>query len=185
MLSLKEEEASVKLRLHRIFLSADYYVLGEIADFIRNSTISTPLTRSYINQNTHLLKRRADCNIKHRHQGRFYNLIDFFSSLNREYFMVRVNASITWGPRRPGHRAKRRTLGTYCFDRNTIRINPVLDSRSYPRYYLDYIVYHEMLHADIGFDTASGRNSYHSRKFRERERLFKHYERVLKFEERD
>jgi hypothetical protein len=47
-----------------------------------------------------------------------------------------------------------------------------------------YIVYHEMLHADLGIEHNGGRHSYHSREFKRREKLFKHYERSLAWEKK-
>jgi hypothetical protein len=184
MLSLKEEKDSVKLRLHRIFLAAGSDVRDEIATFIRNSSISTPLIRSFIDQNTRYLNRNFNSGVTCRHQGKYHNLKDVFSSLNREYFQGRVTASITWGSKGPRRRARRRTLGSYSYAINTIRINPVLDSTRYPKYYLEYVVYHEMLHADIFAEGTSEKQSYHCRTFRERERLFRNYDKVLKLEKR-
>lgn len=185
LLTLTGGESSVKLRLHRIFLSAGYEVLAEIADFIINSRIRTPLIRIFINQNTHQIKKKSPVNAKLRHPGKYHNLLDIFNAINREYFNESINASITWGSRGPKLRAKRRTLGSYGYNSNVIRINPILDSRRVPLYYLEFIIYHEMLHADLGIDTVSGRNSFHSREFKKRERLFKHYERALNHEKRN
>jgi hypothetical protein len=182
ILSLKEEKDSVRLRLHRIFLAAGSDIRDEIAAFIRNSSISTPLIRGFIDQNTQRLNRNLNYSAKCRHQGKHHNLMDVFSSLNREYFQGRVTASITWGSKGARRRARRRTLGSYSYDRNIIRINPVLDSTRYPKYYLEYVIYHEMLHADICVDGKSKRRSYHSRTFREREGLFRHYDKVLNLE---
>jgi hypothetical protein len=185
MLSLKEEKDSVSLRLHRIFLAAGSDLRDEIAAFIRNSSISTPLIRSFIDQNTPRFNRKLNDVAKCRHQGRHHNLMDVFTSLNREYFQGKVRASITWGSKGSRRRARRRTLGSYNYDSNTIRINPVLDSRRYPKYYLEYVIYHEMLHADIYVDGTSERRSYHCRTFRKREKLFRHYHKVMKLEKRD
>lgn len=184
MLALKVEEASVKLRLHRMFLSAGSEVRDEIACFIRNSAISTPLIRRFIDEQSFRLTGRFNPGAALRHQGRHYNLLDAFNTINREYFGERVTASITWGSKRARQRARSRTLGCYYYNSNTIRINPALDSPRCPYYYLEYIIYHEMLHADIGLDGSPGRRSYHSGIFRDRERLFRHYDRVIKLERR-
>ena len=185
ILTMMEEKASVKLRLHRMFLSATSDVLVEIANYIENSRIKTPLIRSFINQNTHRIKKKTTKKINLRHLGRYHNLLDTYNTLNREYFNRNINASITWGAVRRRRGAKKSTLGSYSYANKIIRINPMLDSKRVPGYYLKFIIYHEMLHADLGVDATNGRNFYHTREFRRREKLFENYERVLAMEKRD
>jgi predicted metal-dependent hydrolase len=76
----------------------------------------------------------------------------------------------------------KRTLGSYSQRTNTIRINPVLDRKTVPAYFIEFIVYHEMLHADMGVGRINGRRSVHSSGFRIREKLFKKYEQALAWE---
>lgn len=185
MLSLHAGRSPVRLRLHRIFLHADCSTLDEIVRYIKNNTIKTPLIRDFINSNSHRIGtgRRRDERL--RHVGRYYNLLDLYTSLNREYFGDRINAAITWTSKGPRSRARRRTLGSYNYYTNTIRINPVLDTKRIPRYYIEYIIYHEMLHADMGIKAVSGINTYHPEEFREREKHFRYYKKALKMEKRD
>jgi hypothetical protein len=63
-----------------------------------------------------------------------------------------------------------------------IRINPVLDKKTVPRYYIAFVIYHEMLHAAMGTAVQGKRRSVHSRDFRKREKLFKEYEKVRTWE---
>ena len=116
--------------------------------------------------------------MKSRTDGRFYKLLDIYSSLNNDYFNGMVSAAITWGVKRGKRAVRKRTLGSYCRNGKIIRINPVLDSIKVPRYYIEYIVYHEMLHADM--DAEAGR--VHSKEFKRRERLFEHYKKALAWE---
>ena len=57
---------------------------------------------------------------------------------------------LTWG--RGGGRARRGglTFGSYDPVLALIRIHPVLDRRDVPRYFLESVVYHEMLHHHLG-----------------------------------
>jgi predicted metal-dependent hydrolase len=95
-----------------------------------------------------------------------------FARLNERYFDGKVGASIEWGRTRPACPAGRKTmsLGSYTNEGRRIRINPVLDNDWVPRRFVDYVVYHEMLHAHLGL-----RKAYHSGKFRQREREFRYY----------
>ncbi len=184
MLSLKARRGAVSLRLHNMFLSADINVLTEIADFIKNSRITTPLINDFIKRNRHRLKERPQRKVKIRTEGGYFNLLEIFGLINKEYFGGRISASITWGAKSPRRAAARRTLGSYSSHNNMIRINPILDNKRVPRYFLDFIVYHEMLHADIGIGTAGKRRSIHPKEFKRREREFKHYERALAWEKK-
>jgi len=184
MLSMKRKGKEVFIRVHRIFLSAGSDIIDEIAGFIRNSRAKTLLIRQFIRQNSNQLKRRPLRKVHIRTEGSWYDLHELFHAVNREYFEDRVSASITWGMKGPRRVAARRTLGSYCSDNNTIRINPMLDNKRVPRYFLEFIVYHEMLHADIGIKTDTGRRLIHSREFRTREKLFKHYDRAIAWENR-
>jgi predicted metal-dependent hydrolase len=184
MLSLKEERNSVSVRLNRIFLSAAGEVLDEVADFIKNSRRKTPHIRRFINQNTHCLKKRPPRRVSLKTQGKHYNLLDMYQALNKEYFWGRISASITWSTKNQRRAAQKMTLGSYSSHSTIIRINPILDSKRVPRYFLEYIIYHEMLHADMGNKTDGGRCLVHPQKFRKREKLFKHYKRALIWEKK-
>ncbi len=182
MLSLKDGVKSINLRLHRMFLSADSDVLDELAAFIRNRRKRTPLVRKFISGNVHTIKRKPPRKIIVQPQGKFYDLGKMFDSVNEEYFSGRVSAAISWGARRPRRAAARTTLGSYSSHNNTIRINPALDVKRVPGYFVEFIVYHEMLHADIGIENGKKRRIIHSREFKRREKLFKHYERAIDWE---
>ncbi len=184
MVSIKIEGKSVSIRLHRIFLSAENNVLNEIADFIKNRKKKTPLIRNFINQHNHCLKKRPPRRVHVQSQGTYYNLLDIYNSLNKKYFEERITASITWGTKRPKRAAARRTLGSYSSHSSMIRINPLLDSKNVPRYFLEFIVYHEMLHADMDMKTDTGRRSLHSKAFRKHEKQFQHYEKALAWEKK-
>jgi hypothetical protein len=184
MLSLREKGDVVYLRLHRMFLSAGMDVLNELSCFIKNKSIRTPLIRRFINQNTHCVKESSPRSFSLFTAGRYHELSDIFNSINSEYFESRITALITWGLRRKRRSARLRTLGSYCAERNIIRINPVLDSGRVPRYFLEFIVYHEMLHADIGICNNGKRRRIHTKEFRRRERIFKHYKRALAWDKK-
>jgi hypothetical protein len=104
-----------------------------------------------------------------------------------------VNAVITWGKhstrrRRDvaGRKAARSTikLGSYSGVERLIRIHPSLDRKWVPRYFVAYIVYHEMLHHVIPASRGLGRTLLHPPEFLAREREFRHYERAIAWERR-
>jgi hypothetical protein len=63
-----------------------------------------------------------------------------------------------------------------------IRIHPALDRRWVPRYFLEYVMFHEMLHHLMPHTRGAGRRALHPPEFREREKEFRHYERAMAWE---
>ncbi len=185
MLSMRFNRDTVMLRLHRMFLAGGNDLLDELAEFIGNKRKRTPLVSKYISRNTHTIKKRTPKKLNLQPVGRYHDLSEIYDNINREYFSGRVSAAITWSERRPARAAARRTLGSFSSYSNTIRISPALDSKRVPRYYVEFIVYHEMLHADIGIDNGAKRRVLHSKEFRRREKLFHHYERAITWETRN
>ncbi|MEW6600366.1 MAG: SprT-like domain-containing protein [Nitrospirota bacterium] len=184
MLSMRRKGNTVYIRAHRIFLSAGSEVLDEIGSFIRNSRTKTPQIRHFIKQNFNQLRKRPPRKVSIKTDGNRYDLQKIFQSINTKYFEGRVASLITWGLKGPRRVAARRTLGSYCGDNNMIRINPMLDNKRIPRYFLEFIVYHEMLHADLGIKTDGARRLMHSAEFRRREKMFEHYDRAIAWEKK-
>jgi len=178
----------ISLRLHHMFLSAPEHILKALAGYMRRPSAGhKEQIRQFIKANDHLRRNRSGNTrqIVCQPQGRCYNLEDIRDRLNREFFGGRITAAITWGNHRP--KLPRRTVkfGSYNPTANIIRINPLLDRPTIPRYFVEYIVFHEMLHEHIKSDRP-GLNRYrrvHSREFKAAERRFPHYNFALKWEQ--
>ena len=90
---------------------------------------------------------------------------------------------ITWG--RGSGRARRGglTFGSYDPVLGLIRIHPVLDRHDVPLYFLESVVYHEMLHHQMGgIPDRAGRTVYHSRAFRAAEARYPSHREALAWE---
>jgi hypothetical protein len=182
MVSVRTQGNLVSLRLHRMFLEAGIDILNEIAEFIRRPKGRTPLLRKFVRHNSSNLLKGISRKTRLRTHGNHYNLQAICDSLNRDYFGGGVSCSITWAVRSPGYAVKKRTLGSYSSQTNTIRITPLLDKKAIPRCFIEFVVYHEMLHADMDTEEKTGRRLVHSQEFRRREKLFKEYERAIAWE---
>jgi hypothetical protein len=186
MFSIRTKGNLVSVRMHWMFLNADDEVIREMASFMKTRKGRTPLIRKFISENQPCMKKREQNPrqlIIHT-QGRFYNLREIFDDLNHEYFGGKITASISWGKENARRAVRNRTLGSYCGHTNTIRINPVLDRRNVPRYFIRYIVYHEMLHSAVEEERKNGRRLVHTFEFRKLERLFKDYRKAVSWEKR-
>ena len=185
ILSLRLKGEGIYVRLQRIFLEAGNEVIEEIAHFLRNGRGNTPLVRKFLSEMTNYICKRYQKSAGIKIQGSNYNLQDIYDRINIEYFGGRLTCPITWGAKSPRRFVKRRTLGSYSRHADTIRINPILDRKSVPGYVLGFIVYHEMLHAELGIERKDGRRTVHSKEFRRRERLFSHYHKAMSWEKRN
>jgi len=182
MLSARVREGVMHVRLHEMFLAAGADVLNEIIGFIANRRNSLPLFRRFVAENRADIRGKPPQRVSVRTAGRVHDLRELFDEVNREYFGGRISAAITWGAGRTRLWVRKRTLGSYCGTSGLIRINPVLDNNRTPRYFVKYVIYHEMLHADMGIHKIGERRSIHPAEFRRREKLFRDYERATAWE---
>jgi predicted SprT family Zn-dependent metalloprotease len=175
---------AARLRLHRMFLEAGEDVLHELAAYISGKTKTTPLFWRFVREHRHAIRRRPPRRVTLKPRGEWHHLGQIFQRLNEEYFDGKLRAGITWGSSPARRTARKRTLGSYSANSRTIRINPRLDRRYVPRYFIEYLVYHEMLHAHVGFEEKEGRRQVHTRRFKELEKRFRHYRRALAWEKK-
>jgi predicted metal-dependent hydrolase len=120
-----------------------------------------------------------------RHEGRYFDLQQMFDRLNGRHFRNRLKGyKVEWGRRRR-HRPKEYFIfGTIQEEDRVIRINPALDQPFVPRWFLRYILFHEMLHSVVPDEVGrDGRRRVHTEEFNRRERLFPSYRRARKWEE--
>jgi len=182
MLSVRKRDDILRIRLHRLFLHADNEVLDEIVSYLQGNRRQMTHFRKFVRDNRELIQTGPPNKVALKTQGRFHNLRDLFDAVNEEYFGGLITARITWGSRSPRCSVRKRTLGSFSERSNTIRVNPVLDKKTVPRYYIAFVVYHEMLHAAIGISRVGNKRSVHSREFRRREKHFKDWERAIAWE---
>ena len=182
MLSCAVRDGVLSVRLHRMFLLADHTVLDEIVSYLKKRRGAMPHFRIFLRLNREDLKRKPAKKVNLRTRGRHHDLSELYDKINRQYFGGKVTSSITWGSRCPRSAVRKRTVGSYSERSNTIRINPVLDRKNVPACYVAFVVYHEMLHADMGIAMRGSRRSVHPREFRRREKLFQEYEKAMAWE---
>ena len=101
-------------------------------------------------------------------QGNYYDLDEVFDHLNRQFFNGLLGRPVlTWS----AHSA-RRQLGHYDAAHNTIVVSRVFDRPETPRYAVEYLVFHEMLHLKHPVKMRGGRRCVHSREFQQEEKCF-------------
>ena len=168
------------VRLHSMFIDAGEDVIKAVSDYIKEKRKgSLNVIRGFINNNLNKIKTLPDSRgiypPKHLYtNGRFFNLNEIFDRLNTEYFNRTISAKITWGRNVCNGRRYIR-FGSYTEKDNIIRIHPSLDREDVPSYFIESIVYHEMLHKVVGAKVVNGRRRVHTPEFKRMERRFKDY----------
>jgi predicted metal-dependent hydrolase len=184
LLSVRHEVAgrSARLSLHHLFLDAPEEVLKALAHWIKHpkSKAQGPVLDAYIRSQRHKVRPKTRRRITLVTQGLVYDLKMLYAEVNAAHFSNRIKAWITWG--RESGRRRRRSIrfGSYAPPENLIRIHPLLDQAFVPRFFVRYIVFHEMLHADLGIEeTASGRRRIHPPQFKLLEETYPDYEHAV------
>ncbi len=109
--------------------------------------------------------------------GNVYHLDEIFEELNTKFFYgLMARPSMTWS-----QNSARNLLGHYDPAHNAIVVSRVFDHVRVPRYVVEYIVYHEMLHLKHPVKLKGSRRCVHSKHFQEEEKLFPHLEAAKEF----
>jgi hypothetical protein len=184
LLSFRRAGGVVRLRLHQMFLHAPLTVVRALARSLKRTSRSADgEVRRFMNDNLHRVRKVPRPLPPLLTVGRVHDVSVVFQRLNERFFGGGLRVPITWG--RGGGRARRGglTFGSYDPVLGLIRIHPVLDRREVPLYFLESVVYHEMLHHHLGgVPDAAGRTVYHSRAFRQAEARYPFHREALAWE---
>ncbi len=177
--SARKERGKLYLRLHRLFENAPSPVLEAL---IRMSLKKDPEARAIVRKMAHLyFSQNQAAPEPLPAQGEVYDLDEIFQEVKSAYFPA-LDLSIGWS-RPKTQRFRFITFGVYDSHRRQIRINRLLDDPHVPRYFLEFIVYHEALHAvcPASIDQA-GRCRVHTKVFRAKEKEFPHFQAAKEWE---
>jgi len=173
----------IQLRLHRMFLWAPPHVVKAMGTWLTRNRCkrSGAVIDEFISTHRHLVDSRKSRPVKTRTTGEFFDLSELFDEVNSEQFENNIDAPVTWG-KRPARNRRKYSIrfGSFTPEDNVIRIHPYLDQDWVPRYFVKYVVFHEMLHAHLGIEERpSGRRSVHPPEFRRLEKAYPDYERSI------
>ncbi len=81
---------------------------------------------------------------------------------------------VTWGRRAPRSALRSLQLGSFDPETALVRVHPVLDQPAVPRSFVRYVLFHELLHAELSEPCQGGpkRAVHHGPEFRGRERAY-------------
>lgn len=186
MLSIKRSKDGVlTFRLHHMFIGAPAVIVRAAAHYAEtHDRESASMLHSYVDENESLIREPDQArSIPLDTEGRYHDLREIFDELNERYFDGSIEARITWGRRSKRARSREKIdLGQYVFDDKLIRIHPVLDAEDVPRFFVESVVFHEMLHEKHGPALVDGRREDHPPAFRRDETRFEHHEEAMLWE---
>jgi len=171
------KSGAVVLSIHRLFLYSSTPVLQALIHFALHRDLRS---KAMIRQMAHLYFTRIQPPSpdfgKSNAQGKHIDLQVFYDQLNRSFFDGKIQVPVAWFDP-PRYRTFRKiTFGSYDRTIPLIRINRILDSSEVPLPFVEFIVYHEMLHTvcEARVD-GRGRLWVHTPEFHRREALHPHY----------
>lgn len=178
-LTVTRKRGSVSLRLHRLFYDAPTPVLEAVA---RYAMKEDGKALAIIKQMAHLYFSTNHVEGKPLNPyGKVYNLQEILNRLLQKIPLDGV--TIGWSERARRGKFRSITFGTYDKHTRQIRINPLLDDEQLPLYFLEFIIYHEMLHAVCRSQMdLTGRCSVHTKEFKELEKQFPDFEKAMEWE---
>jgi len=185
MVSYRRVQGRLRFRLHHMFAGAHEPVMRALAGFTgRNRSAHGRAIDEYVRQNRELIRPlspRPEAPLSP--QGRVHDLAAIYAGLNARQFAGSVQARIGWGRRSAGGRRRSIKMGVYFHDQKVIRIHPALDDLRVPRYFVEMVVFHEMLHQVYppAMDDT-GRRIVHGPEFRAAERRYPGYLRARAWE---
>jgi predicted metal-dependent hydrolase len=180
--TIRLRDGRLKVRLSDLLEGAPESILRAIAHILLAKMYRRPIERASatryrryvssheISSKAHLVRQMRGRKRIASARGRIYDLDRIFDELNVRYFYgLLARPRMTWSQNRA-----RNSLGHYDPAHNAIVVSRVFDHPRVPRYAVEYIVYHEMLHLKHPVKLRGSRRCVHSTEFQAEERLFPH-----------
>lgn len=195
IITVRRRAGQLRARVHHMFLDAPHVVQDALIRYLvsegkegADERAASLLINRFIADSHHRIRASRPPVHPLKTEGKVHDLLTLFRRVNERYFGGTHDALVTWG--REGHAknkgaAPRRSikLGSYSAVERLIRLHPVLDKPWVPRYFVEFILFHEMLHHVIPASRAGGRAVLHPPEFRRREKDFHYYERAVRWEQ--
>lgn len=178
--TIRLREERLLVRLSDLLEGAPDTVLRAIAHILLAKMYRRPIDRGQaaryrkyvgsheITNKAHLVRQIRGRKQLRSPRGHFYDLEAIFEELNTRFFHgLMARPRMSWSQTKT-----RRILGHYDPAHNAIIISRIFDHPAMPRYVLEYIVYHEMLHLKHPVKLRGSRRCVHSADFQAEEKLF-------------
>lgn len=178
--TIRLREGRLLVRLSDLLEGAPDNVLRAIAHILVAKMYRKPIDRehasryrryvtaTHMSRKAHLVRQIRGRKRIASPQGDTYDLEAIFEELNLKFFHgLLAPPQMTWSSERARNR-----LGHYDPAHNAIVVSKVFDHPRVPRFVVEYIVYHEMLHLKHPVKVRGSRRCVHPPEFQAEERLF-------------
>jgi hypothetical protein len=178
--TIRLREGIIHLRISDLLEGAPDNVIESIAHILLAKVYKKPIEnahatryRRYVSSHdmsskAHLVRQVRGRKRIDSPKGNVYNLDTIFEELNSRFFHgLMGRPQLTWS-----RDHARNSLGHYDPAHNAIVVSRVFDSPRVPRFAVEYILYHEMLHLKHPVRLRGGRRCVHGPEFQAEERLF-------------
>jgi predicted metal-dependent hydrolase len=129
------------------------------------------LNRRSVRRQAHAVRRARGRKWLESPQGNHVHLEEIFDDLNRRFFGGQLERpQLSWS-----RAAARASLGHYDPAHQAIVVSRLFDRPEVPRFVIEYLVYHEMLHVKHPVLHQRSRRCFHSAAFRAEEKQFPQY----------
>jgi hypothetical protein len=185
IVAVRRDPSNYFVRIHQVFAGAEPRLVRALARYVvHNDRRASGVLGEFIERHEHIISRapRRPRRLKLRPGGRFHDLKEIFDRLNQRYFEGTLQAQITWGP--AVLRAQQRSIkmGSFSVEDRIIRVHPALDRAEVPIFFVEWIVFHEMLHGRCEIRRSGRRRCFHPPEFLAQERQFADYQRASAWE---
>ena len=144
---------------------------------VYSAFVKSPAIRERASEN----KRTKGRKVVTTSKGSVYDLDQIFEVLNTGYFAGMIpKPALTWSAKKTY-----RILGHHDSTHDHIAISRSLDSVDVPRYVVEYVVFHEMLHIAHPTKHINGRRYNHTTAFKRDERKFAYFDQAERWIERN
>jgi predicted metal-dependent hydrolase len=187
--TIRLREGKLLVRLSDLLEGAPEAVLRAIAHILLAKMYRRPVEREpatryrrfistqEISRKVHLVRQMRGRKRLGSAQGSTYDLEVVFEDLNVRFFYgLLARPHMTWS-----RDHARNSLGHYDPAHNAIVVSRIFDHPRIPRFAVDYIVYHEMLHLKHPVKLRGSRRCVHSAEFQAEENLFPGLEEAKRF----
>lgn len=192
MISFSRRAGAYSVRLHHMFLKASDTIVSTIAGYIRDDDITASAKLDdYIHRHRdsirHVPPHIRQQRLPLKSLGRAHDLDSILHEVCAEFFDFDPSeVAISWSTV-PRVKLPRSTikLGSYGADTQIVRIHPAMDQPKVPRFFVRWIIYHELLHHVFRRELKKRRGRIHTPEFMRRERLFPQRQMAMRWEQRN
>ncbi|MCC8179538.1 MAG: hypothetical protein LIP23_01295 [Planctomycetes bacterium] len=191
MVSSRSRGGLLEVRLQRMFLYASEQVLDEVVGVVtsgRRGSTSRAALRSFIDNRVSELRTAAPAAKRtvspDRLRSSYHPITEYAQYLNETYLGNRSTAEVVWGRRNSVRSSRSIRFAAYDPVRNRITMNRKMDRPDIPRYFIEFVLFHEMLHEVLGIgERPDGRRDIHGSLFQLMESTFPDAQRAREFEQ--